>query len=74
MSGHWFKHVTIERSLMTANQHLSTVKPRHNHALSTLRVNLPMSPCPALSAYAAPIAIARNDITSSKSDDFFSSH
>ena len=31
--------------LASANEELSTAKPRHGHAVFTLRVNLPLSTC-----------------------------
>ena len=40
----------------SADQDLSTVEPRHGHAVCTLRVHPPTSPCPALSAGAEPIS------------------
>jgi len=38
----------------SANQVASKHQPRHGHAVSTLRVHPPTSPCPALSAHAEP--------------------
>ena len=38
----------------SANQVTSKNEPRHGHAVFTLRVHPPTSPCPALSAHAEP--------------------
>ena len=38
----------------SANQGLSTSEPRHGHAVCTLWVHPPTSPCPTLSAHAEP--------------------
>ena len=40
----------------SADQDLSIAEPRHGHAVFTLRVHPPSSPCPALSAGAEPIS------------------
>ena len=50
----------------SANQDLSTTESRHGHAVCTLRVHPPTSPCPALSAVAEPIYLPRTlpDVTS----------
>ena len=40
----------------SADQDLSSAEPRHGHAVCTLRVHPPTSPCPALSAVAEPIS------------------
>ena len=40
----------------SADQDLSIAEPRHGHAVCTLRVHPPTSPCPALSAGAEPIS------------------
>ena len=45
----------------SANQGLSTSEPKHNHAVCTLQVHPPTSPCSALSAHAEPKDIARSE-------------
>ena len=49
--------------LPSANQVISIAKPRHSHAVYTLRVHLPTSPCSTLSAEAEPISKEHPRIT-----------
>jgi len=39
-----------------SNQGILMAKPRHGHAVCTLHVHPPTSPCPTLSAHAEPIS------------------
>ena len=48
-------HAKKERNgLPNANQGLSIAIPRHSHAVCTLWVHLPTSPCPTISAGTEP--------------------
>ena len=49
----------------SANQVASKDEPRCGHAVCTLRVYPPTSPCPALFAHAEPINLSPKDIAGS---------
>ena len=48
----------------STNQDLSIAESRHSHAICTLQVHPPTSPCPALSVHAEPRSQGHPDVTS----------